>query len=120
MRTVHAPHCATPQPYLVPVSPSFSRNTHNSGVSGSISKLRSLPLTFKVAISPILTIDERRRDWRSNPAVDHRESPPSADFGKTLRYVHLPPNAIHRWITTARQRSELHFLHGIVSIEADG
>jgi len=37
MCTVHAPHCATPQPYLVPVSPSCSRITHRSGVSGSAS-----------------------------------------------------------------------------------
>ncbi len=30
-----APHCATPQPYFVPVSPTCSRITHSSGVSGS-------------------------------------------------------------------------------------
>ena len=35
MCTVQAPHCAMPQPYLVPVSASCSRNTHSSGVSGS-------------------------------------------------------------------------------------
>ena len=35
--TVQAPHCAMPQPYLVPVNPIFSRNTHNSGVLGSAS-----------------------------------------------------------------------------------
>ena len=33
--TVQAPHCATPQPYLVPVRPTFSRIAHSSGVSGS-------------------------------------------------------------------------------------
>ena len=32
--TVQAPHWATPQPYLVPVSPCASRITHSSGVSG--------------------------------------------------------------------------------------
>ncbi len=32
--TVQAPHCAIPQPYLVPVIPSVSRKTHSSGVSG--------------------------------------------------------------------------------------
>ncbi len=31
--TVHAPHSAIPQPYLVPVSPSVSRRTQSSGVS---------------------------------------------------------------------------------------
>ena len=35
MCTEHAPHCATPQPYLVPVSPTCSRMTHSSGVSAS-------------------------------------------------------------------------------------
>ena len=35
--TVQAPHCAMPQPYLVPVMPSVSRSTHSSGVSGSTS-----------------------------------------------------------------------------------
>ncbi len=37
--TVQAPHWATPQPYLVPVSFSKSRMTHRSGVSGSPSKV---------------------------------------------------------------------------------
>ena len=37
--TVQAPHWAMPQPYLVPVRPSVSRSTHNSGVSGSTSTL---------------------------------------------------------------------------------
>ena len=35
--TVHAPHCAMPQPYLVPVRPTCSRITHSSGVLGSTS-----------------------------------------------------------------------------------
>ena len=35
--TVQAPHWAMPQPYLVPVSFSWSRSTQSSGVSGSAS-----------------------------------------------------------------------------------
>ena len=35
MCTEQAPHCATPQPYLVPVRPTCSRITHSSGVSAS-------------------------------------------------------------------------------------
>ncbi len=35
MCTEQAPHCAMPQPYLVPVRPTCSRSTHSSGVSGS-------------------------------------------------------------------------------------
>src|SRR5437764_11989185 len=45
--TVQAPHCATPQPYLVPVSLSSSRKTQRSGVSGSTSTLTFLPFTEK-------------------------------------------------------------------------
>src|SRR5678815_2547519 len=46
--TVHAPHCAMPQPYLVPVKPSTSRNTHNSGVPPSTSTSCDAPLTVMV------------------------------------------------------------------------
>src|SRR6266700_7775762 len=35
IRTVHAPHCPSPQPYLLPVRPSSSRKTFNRGVSGA-------------------------------------------------------------------------------------
>ena len=35
--TVHVDGIAMPQPYLVPVSPIVSRNTHSSGVLGSTS-----------------------------------------------------------------------------------
>src|SRR4051794_38832932 len=45
--TVHAPHCAMPQPYFVPVSFSSSRRTHSKGVSASTSTLTFLPLTEK-------------------------------------------------------------------------
>src|SRR5436190_24054419 len=45
--TVQAPHCAMPQPNLVPVSPSVSRSTQRSGVSGATSTVSRLPLTVK-------------------------------------------------------------------------
>src|SRR4029434_9098584 len=51
MCTEHAPHCATPQPYLVPVSPTCSRMTHNSGVSPSTCTSRVSPLMFSFAIT---------------------------------------------------------------------
>ena len=35
--TVQAPHCAMPQPYLVPVRPICSRKTQSRGVLGSTS-----------------------------------------------------------------------------------
>ena len=46
MCTEQAPHWPIPQPYLVPVRPSCSRNTHNSGVSPSTTMLMALPFTF--------------------------------------------------------------------------
>src|SRR6185295_2657069 len=50
MCTEQAPHCATPQPYLVPVRPTCSRITHRSGVSGSACTSRDLPLMLSFAI----------------------------------------------------------------------
>src|SRR5262245_50645050 len=49
--TVQAPHCAMPQPYLVPVSPSCSRSTQSSGVFGSPSTSWGFPLTVKRTIA---------------------------------------------------------------------
>src|SRR2546425_11647549 len=46
--TVHAPHCAMPQPNFVPVRPSVSRSTQSSGVSGLSVTERDLPLTVNV------------------------------------------------------------------------
>ncbi len=43
--TVQAPHCAIPQPNLVPVKPRTSRRTQSSGMSGGASTSRSWPLT---------------------------------------------------------------------------
>src|SRR5437868_12828458 len=44
MCTEQAPHCATPQPYLVPVRPACSRIAHSRGVSASTWRSRTLPL----------------------------------------------------------------------------
>src|SRR6201987_3199410 len=49
--TEQAPHCATPQPYLVPVSPTCSRRTQSSGVSPSTFMSKDLPFTFSLAIA---------------------------------------------------------------------
>src|SRR3979490_3147541 len=50
MWTEQAPHCATPQPYLVPVRPTCSRMTQRSGVSGSASTSRVLPLMVSLVM----------------------------------------------------------------------
>src|SRR5258705_4199882 len=47
MWTVQAPHCATPQPYLVPVRPICSRITQSRGVVGSTSTSWDLPLIVR-------------------------------------------------------------------------
>src|ERR1700704_3405864 len=49
--TVQAPHCAMPQPYLVPVRPAFSLIAQSSGVSGSTSTSNALPLIVRFAIA---------------------------------------------------------------------
>src|SRR5262245_23378230 len=49
--TVQAPHCAIPQPYLVPVRPTCSRITHSRGVLGLTLTSRGLPLIVKRAIA---------------------------------------------------------------------
>ena len=52
MCTEQAPHCATPQPYFVPVRPTCSRMTHSSGVSASTCTSRTVPLILSLAIRP--------------------------------------------------------------------
>src|ERR1019366_2503195 len=51
--TIHAPHCAIPQPNFVPVRPSSSRSTQSKGVSASTSTSYFLPFTFRTCISPL-------------------------------------------------------------------
>src|SRR6266852_437996 len=45
IRTVHAPHCPSPQPYLLPVRASSSRSTVNREVSGRYRTEHLLPFT---------------------------------------------------------------------------
>src|SRR4051812_26983397 len=61
MCTEQAPHCATPQPYLVPVKPTCSRITQSSGVSSSTRTSRTLPLMFSLAIDRLPIYASLRR-----------------------------------------------------------
>src|SRR5262249_48533972 len=61
MCTEQAPHGAMPQPYFVPVRPTCSRITHKSGVSGSTSTSRILPLILSFAMSLLLRVTLRRQ-----------------------------------------------------------
>ena len=60
--TVQAPHCAMPQPYLVPVRPTFSRIAQSSGVSGFDVDVECFAVDREVChrVSP---------DW-SNPPIE--------------------------------------------------
>src|SRR2546422_2607886 len=49
--TVHAPQSAMPQPNLVPVRWSWSRNAQRSGVSGAARKSTGSPLTKNLAMA---------------------------------------------------------------------
>src|SRR5437762_980501 len=52
-RMVQARHCPSPQPYLVPVKWSSSRNTSSSGRSGSVVMVWDSPLTVRVIVASI-------------------------------------------------------------------
>src|SRR5262245_17806808 len=45
IKTVHAPHSPSPQPYFVPVNCKSSRSTSSSGLASSVIKDSSRPLT---------------------------------------------------------------------------
>src|SRR5256714_15290884 len=83
--TVQAPHCAMPQPNLVPVSPSVSRSTQRSGVSGVTSTVSRLPLTVReiggMTSFPLrrgLVNNVHRRPARWKGAHAFRTKPPEA------------------------------------------
>jgi hypothetical protein len=68
--TVQAPHCATPQPYFVPVRPTCSRIAQSSGVLASTSTSCVLPLMFKriIAMPPGIWLFGSNRTARNlNP-----------------------------------------------------
>jgi hypothetical protein len=48
MITLHAPHCANPQPKRGPCNSRSFRSTYSSGVLGSTSTFRDAPFTFSV------------------------------------------------------------------------
>jgi hypothetical protein len=60
--TVQAPHCAMPQPYLVPVKFNRSRKTHKSGILGSASTECELPLIL--SLYEAIKLDDFKRVLR--------------------------------------------------------
>src|SRR5215472_2455353 len=55
--TTQAPQSDVPQPYFVPVSESFSRITHNRGISAGASTWLRLPLTISVIMGGLLVLE---------------------------------------------------------------
>src|SRR5688572_17948671 len=81
MCTVHAPHCAMPQPYLVPVSPRLSRSTHNNGVVDSTSTFTRRLFTEKEITRRALL----GRGWLAGGRVGSRAGEEIKRRRKTIR-----------------------------------
>src|SRR5688572_9921320 len=56
--TVHAPHCARPQPNLGPFSSRSLRRTYSRGVSGSTATSRVAPFTRRVKLAIASSLGE--------------------------------------------------------------
>src|SRR5262245_12873805 len=73
MCSVQAPHRPAPQPYLVPVNPTWSRMAHNSGVLGSAStetwRLFKVNETMLPPLVSRLILHVRRHDRRADGDV---------------------------------------------------
>src|SRR5712691_4144467 len=91
---VQAPHCAMPQPNLVPVSPSVSRRTQSNGVSGSTSTSCVCPLIVRRGI--ILLLNRLAAPSRENSSADPKPSaarppmPLSGSLGNTSVTCQFP------------------------------
>ena len=48
--TVQMPQMPTPQPYFVPLSPRYSRNTQSNGISAAAATAAAVPLTVRVKV----------------------------------------------------------------------
>src|SRR5215469_18763050 len=67
--TVHAPHCPSPQPYLLPVRSNCSRKTESRVASGSASTLKVWPLIVSFRLAMNVRLQTSARSW-SRPATD--------------------------------------------------
>ena len=72
--TVQAPHCAMPQPNLVPVRPRVSRSTQRTGVVGSASTVVDWPLRMNVVLMPGFPIE-----WTDGLLPRRRSAEAAAD-----------------------------------------
>ena len=90
--TVHAPHCAMPQPNFVPVSLSSSRITHSRGVLSSERAETCLPLRLNETILRFLLWGEilaletlHAQPCREN--LSRRSTGPPCTFAPAIRFM---------------------------------
>src|SRR5262245_452682 len=81
--TVQAPHRPAPQPYLVPVKPTWSRMTHRSGGDGSASTVTRLAFNVNETMLPpsALARGLRRLPASKNPVARARHGGPAKPGG---------------------------------------
>src|SRR5216683_4331383 len=100
IRTVHAPHCPSPQPYLLPVKPSSSRKTFNRGVSGGYLTRCRLSLT-SISIG-FAMIPPRRKIFRPIRVYDKCGKRPSRPIrAANLRHFFNPHRLDIRKLTNS-------------------
>src|ERR1043166_2819131 len=107
MWTVQAPHWAMPQPYLVPVRPTFSRIAHNSGVEGSTSTSCAVPLMVRRAI-PVLPDDAPRPPIPAGRRVIYAASADCVLGGRQALWRHPTPPG-------PREKSRLGDQRGVIA-----
>src|SRR6185369_9098387 len=102
--TVHAAQNPIPQPYLVPVNPSTSRNTHNSGLAAKRSSTStSAPFTFSFTTISWARGREDVPRWSAPETGD--PSGGHARVDPLLQRVHLlgGPRAVARHLPAAHR-----------------
>src|ERR1700681_2799951 len=93
--TVQAPHCATPQPYFVPVKPRCSRKTHSRGVEGSTSTFTLRLFTVREITRCLPGTSSSSFDiskFSAPPAHDPAKKATGADVARSRKRTRsLPP-----------------------------
>src|SRR6202012_5288648 len=95
--TVQAPHCAMPQPNLVPVMPSRSRKTQSSGMSAGASNDFVSPLIVRVVAIRI-----------SNPAPGGHDVRATLEKGQIEAVAGLYPQPTPQGSESIFFNAELH------------
>src|SRR5262249_42372894 len=106
--TVHAPHCPSPQPYLVPVRSSLSRRTVSRVSDGAASTSRAAPLTRSLSFAMRRRLFYRRGMPASLPALWRQHRPRRNPSPRTPRA--LPATSLLRDENELACRTRLHDL----------